>query len=67
MEMWDPSRVAWPWLPGGGEGGAVGQKQEQVSQAWESRDAQLWFENLEVLTEVAVVCPAPALLVETGN
>ena len=59
----------WPG-PGsleGGEGGAVGQKQEQVSQAWESRDAQLWFENLEVLTEVAVVCPAPALLVETGN
>lgn len=34
---------------------------------WESRDAQLWCESLGVLTEVAGVCPTPALLVETGN
>lgn len=34
---------------------------------WESCDVQLWCESLGVLTEMAVVCPAPALLVETGN
>lgn len=41
MEMWDPSRVAWPWLPGQGEGGAVGQKQERASQAWSGRVVML--------------------------
>ena len=55
-----------PWRGGGRccgpEAGAGVSGLEQ-----ESCDAQLWFENLGVLTEVAVVCPASALLVETGT